>query len=335
MKNSLYQKLKKFNQCNIAVLGDIMLDNFVWGEVHRISPEAPVPVVHVVREENMPGAAANVAVNLAALGVTAQMVSVIGNDFDGKLLKQKLCECGVTCNLLVNDPNRKTTRKTRIIAKAQHVVRVDWDAIFNNNNPKIIQKLLKNLDIAIKNSDAIIIQDYNKGLITEKLIEHANKYGKIVIIDPNRYQTLKYKGTVITPNLEEAICLSGLNISMKEALNKLELISKKIFEKHEIQYVVITLSEHGIALCDKSGNVRKVPAARTHDIYDVSGAGDTVVAVLAAALASDIDIWKACQLANIAGAIVVGKMGTASTTVKEITELIETNESLKKSLNVI
>ena len=313
--------LKKIAGAKILVIGDVVLDHFVWGDVERISPEAPVPVVRVVKEEDMPGAAANVALNLASLDAKPVMLSIIGEDFDGNRLRELLQKNNVNCDFLTADSSKKTTRKTRIIARSQHVVRVDWDTIIDENitvKHNISDKILNAAD----DCDAVIVQDYNKGMINQSIFSLLDKIDIPVIIDPNRYHSITYSGFIATPNAEEAKILAGFDIENDKVIELLPEIAKSIFKKHNLEKLLITLSENGLALCEKNGNIFKMPVAQTHNVYDVSGAGDTVVAALAAAVAKGIDTWEACKIANAAAAIVVGKMGTATTTRQEIQNLI-------------
>jgi len=313
--------LQKIAGAKVLVIGDVVLDHFVWGEVERISPEAPVPVVRVIKEEDMPGAAANVALNLAALDAKPVMLSIIGDDVDGKRLRELLLKNNVNCDFLIADTSKKTTRKTRIIARSQHVVRVDWDSILDS---KTIENhnVLSVIEDAAKVCDAVVVQDYNKGMICKEIFNLLEKINIPVIVDPNRYHAIKYSGLIATPNAEEAKILSGLEIETDNVSEMLKEVSQAIFSKHNLEKLVITLSEKGLALCDKNGEIKKMPVAKTHNVYDVSGAGDTVVAALAAALAQGITAWEACKIANAAAAIVVGKMGTATTTRAEIQALL-------------
>ena len=318
INSSVVDKLKGKR---ILVVGDVILDHFVWGDVSRISPEAPVPVVRVSRENDMPGGAANVANNLVALGAQPVVCSITGRDNEGERLRTLLEEQNVDCSCLVANKNIKTILKTRIIAQSQHVVRVDWDYSISEDIV-LSMEFLGELKNAVKNCDAIIVQDHNKGIIRQQLFEILKTAPVPVIIDPNRYSSVKYTGAVSTPNFEEAKILSGFPFATQITKESLKKISRKIFEKHELEQLIITLSEKGIALCERNGDVRIQTAAKSCDVFDVSGAGDTVVSVLACAIAADIDLWTACSLANIAGGIVVGKVGTATTTCEEIKKLI-------------
>ena len=306
----------------VLVVGDVVLDHYVWGEVERISPEAPVPVVRVVRENDMPGAAANVAMNLAALDARPIMLSIVGDDSDGQHLRGLLERQNVDCTYLLVAPGLRTTRKTRIIARAQHVVRVDWDTILDAGTVRQ-SGFADALEHALPACDAIVIQDYNKGLIRDEVFDIIKFANVPIVVDPNRYHAIRYRGTVATPNLEEARILSGAPCSTADALEHLAEIAQGFLQRHDLEQVVITLGDKGISLCNRDGRVLRNCPAKNYAVYDVSGAGDTVCAVLSAALAGGVGLWPACQLANIAGGIVVGKMGTATTTRMEIQQLCD------------
>lgn len=320
LKSKVQPILESMASRRVLVVGDVMLDHYVRGEVTRISPEAPVPVVRVTGESDMPGAAANVAMNLAALGVTPVMVGALGDDRDGQHLRDLLDRAGVDCSGLVVDKNIPTTRKVRIIARSQHLVRVDWDGVVQEEDA-VRQELAAVAARLAPSCDVAILQDYNKGLIDDSLNGVLVQSGKPVLVDPNRYRKTSYSGFLATPNLEEALILSGYR-PRGDVLDELPELAQAFFARHSVEHLVVTLSEHGIALCEPDGTVKRAPAASFHGVFDVSGAGDTVVAVLAAALASGAELWEACRMANIAGGIVVGKSGTACTTREELLQNI-------------
>jgi rfaE bifunctional protein kinase chain/domain len=324
-KNKIEETLDRMAGRRVLVAGDVMLDHFVRGEVNRISPEAPVPVVRVTSESDMPGAAANVAMNLASLGAVPVMVGAIGDDADGAHLKDLLTKAGVDCSGLIVDPNIHTTRKVRIIARSQHVVRVDWDGVIKDGD-NVHEKLYHTAKELSSTCEVLILQDYNKGLCDQALNEALASSGKTLLVDPNRYCATPYSGTFATPNLEEALILSGYT-PKTSALEELDRVAEAFFRRHNVESLVITLSEHGIALCERSGAVMRAKAATLRGVFDVSGAGDTVVAVLGAALAAGASPWDACQLANVAGGIVVGKSGTASTTIEELRQNLPNMEN--------
>ena len=315
-KNKIESILDGIKGRRVLVVGDVMLDHFVRGEVNRISPEAPVPVVRVTSESDMPGAAANVAMNLASLGAEPVMIGAIGNDSDGAHLKDLLTKAGVDCSGLIVSESIHTTRKVRIIARSQHVVRVDWDGIIREDDT-VHEKLYAAVRELAPTCEVLILQDYNKGLCDKALNETMAASGKPLLVDPNRYCATPYIGSFATPNLEEALILSGYT-PKGAPVEELSNIAEAFFKRHNVKSLVITLSEHGIALCERGGAVKRAKAATLRGVFDVSGAGDTVVAVLGAALAAGASPWDACQIANIAGGIVVGKSGTASTTIEEL-----------------
>jgi len=239
--------LKKIAGAKVLVIGDVVLDHFVWGEVDRISPEAPVPVVRVLKEDDMPGAAANVAINLASIDANPVMLSIIGDDNDGNRLRDLLLNQNVDCDYLTVDKGRKTTRKTRIIARSQHVVRVDWDTKIDN---EVISRhnILSSIEKALKDCDAVVVQDYNKGMIQQSVFELLENVDIPVIIDPNRYHNVKYFGMLATPNSDEAKILSGVNIGNDHISDHLAEIANAIFERHNLNQLIITLSENGLFL---------------------------------------------------------------------------------------
>ena len=314
--------LEQIKGKRVMVVGDVVLDHYVMGDVERISPEAPVPVVRVQRENDMAGAAANVAMNLAALDARPIMVGVVGDDADGMRLREILQGGNVDCTYLSVSPGSRTTRKTRIIARSQHVARVDWDTILTAGAVQHCG-VISGVEQAMPACDAIIVQDYYKGLIRPEILDVLKHATVPVIVDPNRYNPVRYCGTVLTPNIEEARVLSGTDFISGDAVERLGDIAKGLFARHGVQHVVVTLGDKGLALCSRDGDVKRCPVAKTYNVYDVSGAGDTVAAVLASALAAGVDLWLACRLANIGGALVVGKMGTATASRQEIQALAD------------
>ncbi|CAA6808612.1 MAG: ADP-heptose synthase (EC / D-glycero-beta-D-manno-heptose 7-phosphate kinase [uncultured Sulfurovum sp.] len=311
---------------NILVVGDLMIDHYLWGKCERISPEAPVQVVAVEKETAVLGGAGNVINNLSALGAKVSVLSVIGDDTNAQELKSMLDDIEVNTYNLVVQEGRNTSKKSRIIASQQQVVRYDkesTDDIANASELKIIENFKNN----ISSCDMVILSDYGKGVLTTKLtrmlIDIANEYNKKVLVDPKGQDYTKYAGAyLLTPNKKEAIEASKIQI--KDEVSLLEAIRKL---KNECQLFIglITLSEDGIAIFDD--------ALRTHptvarEVYDVTGAGDTVIASLGFSLSCGYDIDKAVKFANLAAGVVVGKIGSATATLNEI---IEYESSLKKS----
>lgn len=300
---------KNFNGKRIAVIGDLMLDSYFWGGVNRISPEAPVPVVEVDKEFHRFGGAMNVAYNISTLGGIPFPIGVIGKDNDGKILRSLIKEKGISERGIIFDSKRPTTTKTRVIANDQHIVRIDIE----KKNPisvKTEKKIIESLKKEIKKLDAIILEDYNKGVLTESLIinviELAEKNKKIVTVDPKFNNFFSYKNvTVFKPNRKETEDAFGIRIKSEEDITK---TGQKLLTELKCKYVLITLGEHGIVLFEKNKPERKIPTkART--VADVSGAGDTVISTLTMALIAGADIYDAAYLANYAGGLVCQEVG--------------------------
>lgn len=336
--DNLKKIILKFPKARILVIGDIILDEFVWGNVQRISPEAPVPVVWANRRSFMPGGAANVASNITALGAKADLVGVIGRDKNTDLLLSEIKKRKISTRGILIEPNRHTTLKTRIIAGHQQVVRVDWehtDSLPKELNQKIINFIEKN----IKNYDAVIIEDYGKGVINTDLLEEiillAHKNRKIITVDPKEENFLYYRGaTSITPNrkeLENAV----RNLKIKDTTNRFKVHNDRLFSDKDIdlaavqilkyldlESVLVTLGEQGMRLFEKNGAITHIPTV-AQEVFDVSGAGDTVIAVFSLALSSGAAKPQAAYIANFAAGIVVGKLGTAVIEREELLERIK------------
>lgn len=303
--NYLDKLMNDITSKNIAVLGDVMLDVYYWGGTSRISPEAPVPVVDIYREERKPGGAANVALNLAALNSKTTIIGVIGDDSEGKLLIQALEENSINTDGIIISSSRPTTAKTRILAAGQHVVRFDKEnkkEIKRETEEKIVSYFKEN----IQSFAGIILEDYNKGLLTENLIKEivkiANENGVIIGVDPKFINIEAYQGvTLFKPNLKETAAILNRNV---ETIEEIDIAGHELIKKLECKYVVITLSERGMALFERGKEMKIVPAKATK-IANVSGAGDTVIATLISALASGTDIITAGTLANYAASVVV------------------------------
>ncbi len=293
----------------IAVVGDVMIDRYVWGNVNRISPEAPVPIVEVESETSRLGGAANVANNVASLGSKTFLVGVVGNDISGKEFRSILEQQNAPSEGIISDGSRPTTVKTRVIAHQQHVVRIDSEEkkdIDASIREKIFSVLEKNID----SIDAIIIEDYNKGVVVKELIQRiialANERKRIITIDPKFNNFFEYKNvTVFKPNKKETEEALGKKLKTEEDVLS---AGTTLLERLNAQNILLTRSEKGMSLFEKNGIVTHIPTnART--VADVSGAGDTVVATLTAMLASGASIQEAATLANCAGGIVCGEVG--------------------------
>jgi rfaE bifunctional protein kinase chain/domain len=303
----------------ITVIGDAMLDVYLTGDVERVSPEAPVPVVRVRHRRYALGGAANVAQNVAALGARADLVATIGSDESARLLKALLKQEGSDSRGLVA-VKRPTTTKTRIVARAQQVVRVD-EEMDDDCSPAEIAKLNAAVSRAVKESDALILEDYNKGVLVTPVIEHAvaaaRRKGIPVVVDPKYRNFFAYKGaTIFKPNRRELEAALGAAVDVEHPKTLPGLV-----EKLGVEAILLTLSERGMALIEKGATVKKgvhrIPTT-ARDVYDVVGAGDTVTAYLAAMLASGATALEAAIIANFAAGVEVGKLGAATVTTQEV-----------------
>ena len=303
---------EKFNSLNVLIIGDVMIDSYIWGKVERISPEAPVPVVRVTKKENRLGGAANVALNIQALGACPYICAVIGDDSDGENFLSLLKAQGLSEEGLIKIKTRPTTIKTRIIAHNKQIARVDAETERNlsSSNTVLVLNKIKQI-IADHRIDAIIFEDYDKGLITEELIDKTVKLSKemgiITVVDPKKRNFHAYKGVqLFKPNLKELkeglkIEVDPLNIEqVEQAVNRLK---KQLGAKT----VMLTLSEHGVYVSSENGNKHILAHKRT--IADVSGAGDTVIATAALCLAAGLNEFKTAEIANLAGGLVCEHVG--------------------------
>ncbi len=311
---------------HILVVGDLMIDHYLWGKCERISPEAPVQIVSIEKETSVLGGAGNVIHNLIDLGAKVDVISVIGDDKNAKELKQLLSDVKVLSDGLIVQAKRSTSKKSRIIASQQQVLRYDKETthpIDKLQEDQIVSRFKKQLDMY----DIVILSDYDKGVLTaslaQSLISLCHKMNKKILIDPKGTDFSKYKGaTLLTPNKKEAIEASGIDIVDDVSLEKALCTLKEICS---LDTSLITLSEEGIALYDDS--LRKHPTV-AREVFDVTGAGDTVIASLAFALASGYTIDESVKFSNLAAGVVVGKLGSATATLDEI---IEYESSLNKS----
>ena len=314
--------LRAVRECHVVVLGDVMLDEFVWGDVTRISPEAPVPVVDVRRESVHLGGAANVLANLVALGAKGTVVGVVGNDPSGERLKHGLSELGALDQCLIVDESRQSTTKTRIIAHSQLVVRADRESRVPVNG-KVEAQILSCLKEALKRADAFVVSDYDKGVVTPGILREILPlaYERVpVLIDPKLRNFNSYRpATLVTPNHFEALRMSGLEDHSNDGSHQ---AARVIREKLGCDAVLITRGDRGMMLLKGDEEPVYVETA-AREVYDVTGAGDTVVAALAAALASGASLLEAASLANHAAGIVVGKVGTATATAEELLTTFE------------
>jgi rfaE bifunctional protein kinase chain/domain len=320
--NRLISLKKKFNNLNIAVVGDMMLDCYFWGDVKRISPEAPVPVVEVGNEFFRFGGAANVALNISKLGGIPIPVGIIGYDNYGTTFTSLITESNITDDGIIVDEERPTTAKTRVIADSQHVVRIDKESKTNISN-KIQNKIYNYLEKNINNLDGIILQDYNKGVLTvsliEKIISLANKNNVLITVDPKFNNFFAYKNvTVFKPNRKEAEDVLGMKI---KTADDIKTAGEKILGKLNAKYLLLTLGEDGIAVFEKGKLPRQMPT-KARKVADVSGAGDTVISTLTMALAAGANIWEASYLANYAGGIVCEEVGIIPIEQKKLFDIV-------------
>ncbi len=297
--------IDRFREKKVLVIGDLILDRYLWGEVERISPEAPVPVVEVKEETVNPGGASNVAWNISALGASVYMAGVIGDDESGKRLKELMEERNIN-PITVIDENRPTTEKTRVIAVNQQLLRIDRESR-ENLSTEISRMLIQEVEKSLKDVDAVIVSDYGKGVINERIMEVLKKSGKPVFVDPKPSNFHLYKGvTTMTPNRKEAYeCVKmGRTAPVED-------VGRRIMEELRIDTLLITLGAEGMALFQGNNAPSRIPA-RARKVYDVTGAGDTVIAVLTLARISGATWEEAASLANYAAGYVVGEIGTAT-----------------------
>lgn len=319
-RQKLERLFKQFDQLSILVVGDLMLDRFIWGSVSRISPEAPVPIVEVTSESDMPGGSANVVNNLCALGARTYVCGIVGDDLIGRILRDKLTHERIDLGGIMVDPERTTTLKTRIIAHSQQMVRVDKENRIEVGDRET-SRLVAYVKSIVRTVDAIIIEDYGKGLVTQRLVSElvplAKKHGTLVSVDPKIGHRLDYRGiTVITPNRAEALWLSGVESGDRAELDQ---IGHSLLTRLACKGVLITLGEHGMCLFQKGRRPASIPTP-AREVYDVSGAGDTVISAFTAALAAGAAMEEAAVVANYAAGVVVGKVGTATASGSEILE---------------
>ncbi len=308
-QDRLQSLISGFKGKRIAVIGDLMIDRYFWGTVHRVSPEAPVPVVEVDSESIRLGGAANVANNITSLGGRALLVGLIGNDHEGQVLLDMAKEAGFDQRGVVIDGSRPTTIKTRVIAQGQHVVRIDNES--KSDCPDhLVPRLVDAVRYNIHDIDGIILEDYNKGVVTADLIQQvtavARKYKKFVTVDPKFNNFFEYKNvTVFKPNRREVEEVMGGRLKTD---GEIVAAGKQLLEKLGAENVLLTRGEQGMSLFESNGNIMHLPTT-AEVVQDVSGAGDTVISTLTIALAAGAEIREACVLANYAGGIVVGSVG--------------------------
>ena len=331
--DNLKKLIPKFQGKKILVFGDLMLDEHIWSKVNRISPEAPVPIADVVRIDHVPGGCGNVAANIAALGGIPYLVGVIGKDSSGDKLRRALTKAKIPPDFIITDRERPTILKSRIIAASQHVVRVDRED--RTEISSILKKqVLNKLEKTIPQVDGIIISDYGKGMVTREtlslIINLARKLKKAVAIDPKGIDYSKYKkATIITPNLKEAALAASIKIETDQDLLK---AGKKLLKLAQTDYVLITRGKDGMALF-ASEEIMHLPAI-PREVFDITGAGDTVISTLCLALAAGANMREAAMLGNAAASVVVAKIGTAPCYRDELEETLEGDEPIAKKIKL-
>ncbi len=317
------QLFSKFKNTGILVIGDLMVDRYIWGKVRRISPEAPVPVVEVTSEDLLLGGAANVAHNILSLGGRVYVAGTVGTDYMGKVLIDRFRESGIGTDGIVIDKDRPTTVKTRVIAHSQQVVRFDKE-MKSDISPATLSLIIDYVKTCLPEIKGIIISDYSKGLITRALIKKILDLTgpkKIVSVDPKIGHFNFYNGvSLITPNVNEASFGAGIDIVDEKTLIS---AGKTLLKKLRCKAVVITRGDEGMSLFEKSGKVTHIPTC-AREVFDVSGAGDTVISAITLSHSAGATLKEAAMIGNHAAGVVVGKVGTAVATQEEILESMKT-----------
>lgn len=327
-KELLLNQIQFLKGNKILIVGDVGLDEYVMGQVRRISPEAPVPVLEVEEQDMRLGLAANVAQNVASLGGEAMLVSVVGDDTGANLLKDLSAKNGVSWEYMVVDKSRPTTRKTRIMAKHHHLVRVDHELrkyLSAETEARVIAAVEKNVDKA----DCVIIEDYAKGVVSKNVVEKiaaiCKKHGKKLMVDPHRENSGAFYAGVdlIKPNYDEAVVLTGMNFDdLRDNPNKVVEVGRALQKLTGAKEVVLTRGKDGMTIFSGE-QITEVPTY-ARKVFDVTGAGDTVIAALALGLVSGLSLVQSSMLANYAAGVVVGKVGCVPCEIPELKEYIQT-----------
>lgn len=333
-KQEMISFIPRFKSARIMVIGDLMVDEYIWGSVSRISPEAPVPVVSVTSESLRLGGAGNVVNNIHSLGGKLLIGGVVGNDEMGRKIVQDLHKMGIDTRGVVIEPDWITTVKTRIIAQQQQVVRYDRE-IVRPIRPEALKKILSLLEDRIQELDAVLISDYGKGVVCQELVDRVRSLslgaGKIISVDPKvKNFPLFQKVTIITPNHHEAGQAVGRWIQSEEDLIE---VGRQLLQQLQCNAILITRGEKGMTLFQDSGEITNIPTM-AKEVYDVTGAGDTVISVLTMALAVGADPKQAAVLSNCAAGIVVGEVGTATLKASELEDAMRNGIRPKGQGNV-
>jgi rfaE bifunctional protein kinase chain/domain len=315
-RDRVLQLIQRMRSSRVAVVGDIMLDRYLIGDTDRLSPEAPVPVVTVAQRHAALGGAANVAANVAALGARCLLVGVVGDDGDGAAIRQELAVARLEDRFVLTIAGRPTTSKTRIVARGQQIVRID-DEVDSLLEGQDLTRLVAAARDALADADALLLEDYNKGALSPALIvavmEVAKRRGIPIVVDPKYRQFFQYQGaTVFKPNRRELESALGAAVDLQNGNALPEVLARL-----KVDNLLVTLGAEGMVLVTKDGNLTQIPSI-ARQIFDVSGAGDTVTAWLGTALAAGASIREAAQLANYAAGVEVGKAGVATVSPEEV-----------------
>lgn len=314
--NKLIRIIDQFSNRKILVIGDVMLDRYISGNVARISPEAPVQIVDVRKEDFFPGGAANVSSNISSLGGTAYTVGIVGDDGASEILNEALEQRGISPDYLITNREKPTIQKMRIIAHHQQLLRVDYEINGGMDNP-IYENIMDTIKRLIPQTDLIVISDYRKNMITKRIVRNVVKIAgkkKYIIVDPKPDNMDLYHGcSLITPNQNEASGITRINYKTEDDII---LMGKALVAKLDSD-VLVTRGEKGMSLFMKDGTQKNIPT-KAKEVYDVTGAGDTVVATLALALSSGSSLGDAAVIANHAAGIVVSKIGTSTASIQEL-----------------
>lgn len=327
----LYEDLQRLSAGSVLCIGDVMMDRFVYGGVERISPEAPIPVFLVSREKHMLGGAGNVVANIRALGGTAVLLAVVGDDINGREVKAQLEAQGIGAALEIA-ADRFTTVKSRFVSGGQQMLRVDREKT-QPISAEVEDRILQSAEKAMQTIGAVILSDYGKGMLTDRVIEGvirtAQRLGKPVIVDPKGRDFTRYRGaTVVTPNRKELETATGMTAGSDD---EVRAAAMKLILDCGISTVMATRSQDGMSVISADAEPLHIPA-QVREVFDVSGAGDTVVATFALALAAGVRLENAAQLANVAAGIVVGKTGTATARPDEMMQVLEDSASVARQI---
>ncbi|CCK80661.1 D-glycero-beta-D-manno-heptose-7-phosphate kinase [Desulfobacula toluolica] len=311
-----------FKTVKALVIGDLMIDEYLWGSVDRISPEAPVPVVCVEKESHALGGAGNVINNLVSMGAQVLPIGTAGTGKAGQMIFEKLEELGIETDGIISEPERPTTRKTRVIASNQQVLRIDKE-IKKDINGNTLEKLVSIIERKISGVNLIIISDYNKGLVTKELVRHtvelAKKYNVLTLADPKALDFSKYEHvSILTPNKKEASLAANMDIKSDRDLFA---AGWKIMDQVKLERLLITCGKDGMVLFEKDKEPYVIES-KARQVFDVSGAGDTVISLLGLGLAVGATFRSSAMLANAAAGIVVAKVGTATASVDELKQVM-------------